>query len=761
MSDEDHDQLRRSRRLAGLSPSSPQDLLSEDEIHTNDNDNTQTTSTSNFSCDPHISYDIDEPPTVHFDETNTSVRYFTPPVPDINSATTGDSSFPPPVPDINSATMGDISHLFVDSNPIQSNQPSSAQPTHPPAVHDFYQDLIRQQAAKIAKMREMNNLLLKRITTQSTSATPEDHDLIDLNTNTTSIPMQAVTVLPPAPAATPKSIHVSKSTPAPSTIPVPQAVPVQPFTTAPSTVPPVSTATAPPAQQPSTTAPPPQPTSNQAPTTQAPPASAPSAPPQQNQPPQQQPPPVNQQNQPFPFTSAFSQPQQTNQPPPPPSNPNTMHQLSTLLASVLQQFQQPPKPLTLPAFNTYDSYILWREMCVLKANKDSTYTNLTIRLPNGRLNWNPHLTPDESSNLFLATMTSLGKEKSKHQDAIDSSTANGLALWRHLDTHYVACDTSIQHQMLLETKFTNIQRETNETFEAFATRYNKLIRLLHLHGVSTPTQPNVVAFKFISALNNQILRERVLINFDRNTEWHFSSPTRLAQVAQKFVDSVTSILGPSKFIQQNPSQQKKHNNPPPTQPSPNPPRQNQPNPPPTQDPSAERRCISPQEQAEIDTIVNTLRSAPSYKAGLQTLKQTDTYAFYSLPTKRACSQLNCYDTWKNIAHPPTSSPSPAPAPPPAPTPAPAPAPTIRRTNPPPADLNQQVETALDALLGSNGETLLARLQQMNLQSSPDPVNDNNVDDSNNNNNNSVDPYFNIIYSTIVERIKKIINRPLL
>ena len=172
--------------------------------------------------------------------------------------------------------------------------------------------------------------------------------------------------------------------------------------------------------------------------------------------------------------------------------------------------------------------------------------------------------------------------------------------------------------MLLEAKFTNIQQEPNKSFKSFSVRYNKLVHLLQLHNVNTPTCPKIVAYKFISALNHPILHERVLINFDKNTEWHLSSPAHLSQVAQKFIDSVNNIIGKSKQNKLNPNQDKKENQ---NQQTNNTPahhhqHHNQQN-----DPNSDCCRISAEEQVKIDSIIQTLFELQITKQAFNISKQ--------------------------------------------------------------------------------------------------------------------------------------------
>ena len=148
--------------------------------------------------------------------------------------------------------------------------------------------------------------------------------------------------------------------------------------------------------------------------------------------------------------------------------------------------------------------------------------------------FNPVMSNDQSSTLFLATMEALGTQGDKL--SIDRNKADGLNLWTVLDAKHLDKDTNVTNHETLTDEFNALRRESNEDHELFALRFEKKVKELKYNEVEFSTAPKNLAFKLLRAMNEPIINTNVCMEFDTKTEWYENlSLSATATKAKKYV----------------------------------------------------------------------------------------------------------------------------------------------------------------------------------------------------------------------------------
>jgi hypothetical protein len=191
--------------------------------------------------------------------------------------------------------------------------------------------------------------------------------------------------------------------------------------------------------------------------------------------------------------------------------------------------------------NDYDN---WKYMCVLKTHKHSAHKDLTAKDSDGNLIFNPHMTDEQSSTLFMLTMESLGAHADKL--SIDMQKADGLKLWSLLDRSNLDIDTDVTNQESLSHQFESLRRKQNEDYESFALRFVKKIKELRYNEVPVTTDKKRLAFKLLRGLNEPVINSRICMELRAKPEWYINiTLPEIASKAKKYMKHHNSLQVPT------------------------------------------------------------------------------------------------------------------------------------------------------------------------------------------------------------------------
>ena len=97
---------------------------------------------------------------------------------------------------------------------------------------------------------------------------------------------------------------------------------------------------------------------------------------------------------------------------------------------------------------------------------------------------------------------------------VDASNPDGNVLMRQIKSYYVKKNTSVTNKQTLLKEFNSIKRETNWSFSAFTTRYQKKILELELNEVTTTKDDQTRAYGFLIALNSKVKRKNICLEIN-------------------------------------------------------------------------------------------------------------------------------------------------------------------------------------------------------------------------------------------------------
>jgi deoxyuridine 5'-triphosphate nucleotidohydrolase len=414
------------------------------------------------------------------------------------------------------------------------------------------------------------------------------------------------------------------------------------------------------------------------------------------------------------------------------------------LAQIMSAPKEVTRPLSFPTFKATADYHHWKQLCILKAHKHPSGKDMTIKV-NNRLIFNPHMTEEISSTLFLLTTDALGSnELIKLYGSIDIEKADGVALWKVLDKTHMSLDMSAINKEMLSKEFNELIREANETYHAFGIRFEKKKTHLLTNKVPITSDPEQLALKLLLSLNEPIINQNICLNLSKHPEFYVGLTTNgIIEKAETYVKHYHLINKTKPPQSQHPSPPKKEN---------------------AKDTKPKERgndkkdaTPDPPPLSEKDKMVKLLRNANDLDSYLKGLKRNDPVKFNSTAMKQACSELNKYCLYMSLIE---QSPAPTPSPAPAPTPSPAPVqrPPQAPTSQPAARLavqssstqqmiNAQVQQAIQNALGDQGTHLI---QQLRMANATEPAPSNTEDNSNNND--QVNSYLHIPLTSIMSNL---------
>ena len=183
----------------------------------------------------------------------------------------------------------------------------------------------------------------------------------------------------------------------------------------------------------------------------------------------------------------------------PPMKHENRYQRAPSIHPLVQQMQnigphyapyptQKESKLQLPLYNSCNSYTEWRARCVLECTIHCTINTLTTKSRDGtKLMFSSLPSKEENQILYAAMAKALGKEIGKIVTTKDSERANGVALWRALDSHFMQKHYSFLFHKKLKKDFDSLTKAPTKTFKAYSIRFQEKLDLLRHNNVPMPT----------------------------------------------------------------------------------------------------------------------------------------------------------------------------------------------------------------------------------------------------------------------------------
>jgi hypothetical protein len=217
-----------------------------------------------------------------------------------------------------------------------------------------------------------------------------------------------------------------------------------------------------------------------------------------------------------------------------PSDPNTTATLAKLIMA-----SKEPK-LYFQSYKPTIDYDNWKSLCILKTYKYSVHSSLTVKDSAGVLSFDPNMTAEQSSTLFMLTMEALGVHSDKLN--IDMTKADGLELWALLDRYNLDIDTDVTNQESLSQQFESMHHDKNEDYDSFALCFVEKMKELKNNEVSITNDKKRLVFKLLRGLNKQAINNHVLMELGAKPDWWVNiTIPEIASKAKKFMKHHESL----------------------------------------------------------------------------------------------------------------------------------------------------------------------------------------------------------------------------
>ena len=167
------------------------------------------------------------------------------------------------------------------------------------------------------------------------------------------------------------------------------------------------------------------------------------------------------------------------------------------------------------SFTTYKQstdYSHWKALCLLEAQNNSKYTNITTKSFN-KFVINPSMTDEESTALYLATMKALGSHAFNIISIEDTEEADGVQLWTSLDEYFDETEDSTLLKHDIKKAFENLFRDSNETVDNYRVRFEKHLHLLKLNKIMIPSHLELV-FQFLNNMKVTKVFDDIIMQID-------------------------------------------------------------------------------------------------------------------------------------------------------------------------------------------------------------------------------------------------------
>jgi dUTP pyrophosphatase len=212
---------------------------------------------------------------------------------------------------------------------------------------------------------------------------------------------------------------------------------------------------------------------------------------------------------------------------------------------IIIENKREPTNLMFPVFYGAKAYAQYRTFCIAHAQANRHYSGITIQPTPTTLDFNPHMSMEDSRQLYMATFKSLGKEAQVLVSRDIAASADGFKLWQSLDDHFLKTATSIQSQDNLLADYEKARKESNESFIQYLARIEDKINKLEYNHIPSGDFKTKV-YKLLWGLKMNNVFGDILMNFDSRPEWY--APTmslrKVIMKAQTYHDEYVAIHGP-------------------------------------------------------------------------------------------------------------------------------------------------------------------------------------------------------------------------
>ena len=380
-----------------------------------------------------------------------------------------------------------------------------------------------------------------------------------------------------------------------------------------------------------------------------------------------------------------------------------------------------PKLVFHPLKQSTD-FIAWRTMMALKCSKNTKYANLARINDEGQYEFNPDITIEESSTLFMLIYDALGPMSDKI--IVDVTNPNGHSLLDQLEEYYVDIDTSVVNRQILLQEFEALKRHDNESYHQFGVRYLKKQKQLQLNQVIIPTDDASTAYRFLRGLNETRINTEICLELMSKPDWYYKKTIlEIARKAEKYMWQYQNLLDqPPKSNRQNSNNTNNTSK-----------RETEKKKQEQKSDSSKDSTPTPPEpgshEEKVQTMESYLAKANNVEAYLRGIKRNDKEKFSEKATKNACTNLNIFDVWTKINNENTQ---------PKPTGAAAAKRVTSNTDSVDANTTALFTNLIQKALSEHSETMMSKFKELQHNDAEQGQNSND-----NSNNENVNEYLNV------------------
>ena len=186
-------------------------------------------------------------------------------------------------------------------------------------------------------------------------------------------------------------------------------------------------------------------------------------------------------------------------------HPSTVIDLTTL-TNILQNHPPSSTKQILPTYHKKDNFYIWKSLCLLElsSSRNPFYNELVTYKENGGAIFKSDLSHQQNRELFKITRHALSTTLDTNFITTEIiQTADGLNLWKTLETRFKPLDKDEIEKIDFQTDFMKLKRNNNETHELFLTRFEKFISEMKYFNVCPSTLHQVLVF--LDGLNEPLL----------------------------------------------------------------------------------------------------------------------------------------------------------------------------------------------------------------------------------------------------------------
>jgi hypothetical protein len=156
----------------------------------------------------------------------------------------------------------------------------------------------------------------------------------------------------------------------------------------------------------------------------------------------------------------------------------------------------------------------FKKMTLLSLNVDQYYSNIVRSKNDCGLELNPNMSEAHSKSLFFATLKALGSNANEVVNT-NSTSSDAISLWTKLDNHFHRITSSHVLKTKLKKDYESLQKESNESFTAYITRFETTLETLN-HNRIDPGSHTDIAYRYLESLAMPTIFNNILMNLDND-----------------------------------------------------------------------------------------------------------------------------------------------------------------------------------------------------------------------------------------------------